>query len=379
MYLILHAFSRRNQGDGLLVDLTLEALENAGVARRDCVLLALDPESFGDLERVERAPGEPRAIASLRLVTASRELLASVVGGGHVAPLMRRARGLVAVGGGYLVADSPVRQAGVLLNHYVQLNAAARSAAPSVYLPQSIGPLEGPVGALVRRSLRGLDRLYVRDDETLRELAFPNVRRCADLAVMKLARSLPGEPAGRPPSPVIVARELPHAGDYEDRLLRLQQSLQATEWAVQADVEGPRSDRSFYRRLGIEDVGPFARLLTTSPPSVVVSVRLHGAIAALLAGVPAIHLAYERKGWGAYQDLGLDAYVHDARTFDPELVAKQADELSAKPARMWAMLAGAREALTHQYRALVDDLGGLLHAETDRTEIVADEVRPQIA
>ena len=55
MYLILHGFSRRNAGDGLLVDLTLEPLEAAGIARDDCALLALDPESFGDLARVHRA------------------------------------------------------------------------------------------------------------------------------------------------------------------------------------------------------------------------------------------------------------------------------------------------------------------------------------
>jgi len=87
-----------------------------------------------------------------------------------------------------------------------------------------------------------------------------------------------------------------------------------------------------------------------------VSVRLHGAIAALLAGIPAIHLAYERKGWGAYEDLGLREYVHDARTFDPALVARQAEELSVNPAPLWALLNSSREDLNAQYKALVDDL-----------------------
>ena len=361
MYLIVHAFSRRNQGDGLLVDLTLEALRDSGVDRQDCVVLALDPESFADLHRVERARGEPRSVPSLKLVSAVGELAASLVGRGHAASLIGSARGIVAVGGGYLVADSAVRQAGVLLNHFAQLRAAAHARAPSIYLPQSIGPLHAPVAALVRRQLRRLDRLYVRDDLTLGELAGPNVHRCADLAVMKLARSLPdGGTKGDVGSPVIVARDLPNPGTYVSRLLQLQSGIQYPRWAVQADVQGPRSDRSFYNRLGIEDIGSLSSVLSAPKPSVVISVRLHGAIGALLAGVPAIHLAYERKGWGAYEDLGLNDYVHDARTFDPLLVSRQAEQLTADPGRMWALLEASREKLNGQYDALVGDLRRLL-------------------
>jgi polysaccharide pyruvyl transferase WcaK-like protein len=306
MYFILHAFSRRNQGDGLLVDLTLEALEAAGIDRKDCTVLALDPESFADLEHVTRVPGEPRSVPSMKLLGAGRELLASLAGRGQVASLIKNARGLVAVGGGYLVADSPVRQTGVLLNHFAQLRAASTSTAPSVYLPQSIGPLSEPVRTALVRQLRRLDRVYARDDQTLRELDLANVRRCADLAVMKLARSLPTMRQSAPTSsPLIVARELPRPGSYETNLLRLREAMPSPRWAVQADVPGPRSDRSFYSRLGVEDSGSMSSMLKGSRPSAVVSVRLHGAIGALLAGVPAVHLAYERKGWGAYEDLGL--------------------------------------------------------------------------
>lgn len=360
MYLILHAFSRRNEGDGLLVDLTFEALEAAGIRRKDCTVLALDPDSFGDLDHVVRTPGEPRSILSPKLLGAAWELSASLFGLGQVAALARQARGLIAVGGGYLVADSPVRQAGVMLNHFAQLRAASGSRAPTIYLPQSIGPLDAPVGGMVRHQLQQLDRLYVRDDQTMRELDGPNVRRCADLAVMKLARSFVVRPATDQGPSVIIARDLPKPGDYTNRLLELRALMPAARWAVQADVQGPRSDRAFYRQLGIEDVGSFSSVLGATPPSVAISVRLHGAIAALLAGVPAIHLAYERKGWGAYEDLGLDEFVHDVRNFDPELVARQAHMLSADPARMWDLLESSREKLNREYDALVADLGSLL-------------------
>ena len=357
MYLILHVFSRRNAGDGLLVDLTLEALQAADINKDECVVLALDPESFADLAHVERAPGEPRAVPSIRLLAAAKELLASLVDQGRAASLVRDAKGLIAVGGGYLVADSTVRQLGVLLNHYAQLRAAAHAKAPSVYLPQSVGPLHGPVGRMVRRELGRVNRLYVRDDQTLRELEGSHVRRCADLAVMKLARTLPGDGVDELlEPPVIVARDLPDPGAYPRLLLQLRAAMERPRWAVQADVEGPRSDRAFYKSLGIEDVGSLSSVLQATRPSVVVSVRLHGAIAALLAGFPAIHLAYERKGWGAYEDLGLREYVHDARTFDPALVARQAEELRADPSPLWALLNSSREDLNAQYKALVDDL-----------------------
>ena len=81
---IIHAFSRANAGDGLLVDLTFEALQDAGVAREDCVMLALHPESFADLPAVVRAPGEPAARLSLKLFDAGREVIASFAGFGQV-------------------------------------------------------------------------------------------------------------------------------------------------------------------------------------------------------------------------------------------------------------------------------------------------------
>lgn len=365
MYLIMHGFSRRNAGDGLLVDLTYEALGQAGIDRDRCALLALDPESFADLKHVFRAPGEPRAQPSLRLCSAGIEvvtdgissMLGTGLGASQVARLATRARGLIAVGGGYLVADSPVRQMGVLFNHLVQLRVAGRAGVPSIYLPQSIGPLRGPVGRATARALRSIDRLYVRDDKSLAEVGGPNVRRCADLAVMKLARELAGvtrQERGDNRT-VLVGRDLPNAGSYVERLCELQRLVSSPAWAVQADVIGHRSDRAFYQSLGLPDAGPLANVLKTRP-GVVVSVRLHGAIAALIAGWPAIHLAYERKGWGAYEDLGLAAFVHDARTFDPATVARQVDALQRDPGEFWERIRRVMPVLQAQYDDLVSDL-----------------------
>ncbi len=365
MYVISHAFSRRNAGDGLLVDLTLEALEAAGIPRERCCVVALDAESFGDLANVVQAPGEAGAKVSTQLAQAAMALAGDVAltsfgnpsNGSSLARLFADAEGIIAVGGGYLVADSPVRQAGVTLNHLLQIRMAGRSSAPCVYLPQSIGPLEGPAGLLCRKALESIDRIYLRDDESVSELGLPNVRRCADLAVLKLARDLDRIAcAGSVGRMVVVPRDLPRAGRLHDGLAQLRALAPDALWAVQADVAGPRSDAAFCERLGVSAAGPLAQVLQQAEAGVVVSVRLHGAIGAMLAGHPAIHLAYERKGQGAYEDLGLAEYVHDARDFDAQLVARQAAELRQNPDAFWARVREAAPKLRQDYEELVAHL-----------------------
>jgi polysaccharide pyruvyl transferase WcaK-like protein len=288
------------------------------------------------------------------------EVLRTWSGGGRIAALTQDCSGVLAVGGGYLVADSVVRSGGVLLNHLSQIIAAGRAQVPSIYLPQSIGPLLGPVGDLARRALAKIDVLYVRDDETLRELgSITDVRRCPDLAVMRLAESLESiqVPRGKQGGPtVLVARELPRAPGYVDNLVRLGKAVASPLWAVQADVDGPRSDRRFLRVLDVPDAGDMSGVLTRHSPGVVVSVRLHGAIAALLAGWPAIHLSYERKGHGAYEDLGIAEYVHDARKFDLDKVRAQVEALHENPLPLFARIQARRPALMAAYRSLVEDV-----------------------
>ena len=362
---ILHAFSRKNAGDGLLIDLTYDALEEAGVERDRIAILALDPNSVSDVANVFSAPGEPTARPTWRLANAALELVADFAGSGTVRRVAAQSHALVAVGGGYLVTDSPVRQTGVLLNHLAQLRVAAAHAGPTVYLPQSIGPLSGVVGGLARKKLSQVGRVWARDETTLTELALPNVRRCPDLAVMKLAQTYKGtrQQQQTTGSPLLVARDLPAAGEYVARLQNLNRLVPHARWAVQADVPGPRSDRSFYRRLGWADAGALSNLLG-EPGGPVVSVRLHGAIAALIAGRPAIHLAYERKGWGAYEDLGLSEWVHDARRFDPGVVASQLNALITDSCRFWACIERAQNRIVNSRADMIEDLRLRIFSDT---------------
>lgn len=79
-----------------------------------------------------------------------------------------------------------------------------------------------------------------------------------------------------------------------------------------------------------------------------------------MAGFPAVHLAYERKGWGAYADLGLEDFVHDARSFSPDAVAKQVREIQADPNDFWRRVETSCAALREKHEELVSDLRGRL-------------------
>jgi polysaccharide pyruvyl transferase WcaK-like protein len=355
MIALIHAYSRRNAGDGLLVDLSLERLERAGVPKENCEVFALDAPSFSDLPHVHQV-GVPGRRPSLAMVPAGAQLGASVLDGasggrvrvGQLQDILARADAIAAVGGGYLRTGNAVSSLGTLLNHVPQLATAARSNATTLYLPQSIGPLRGPVGRLVRRLLGGIDVVCVRDDRSLEELG-PELSpiRFPDLALMQLAERLEGrDPAGRNGGPVVlVGRELTDGGAYEERVVDLARRLGDVVWAAQAEGVGSKSDLSFYERLGIRAEGRLLDVLTTSSPAAVVSTRLHGAIQALLAGVPAVHLGYERKSRSAYGDLGLADFVHDARAFDPETVAAQTKALAADPSAFWKRIEQQRPAL----------------------------------
>ena len=364
MISVVHAFSRRNSGDSLLVDLTLQRLKGAGIAQADLQVLALDPHSFDDLDRVVEVPGEPWGRPSIAAGKATGHLLASSLSLatgmrlrlGTVARTLATSDGIVAVGGGYLRTPGVVPSLGVALNHAAQLGVASRGTAPSIYLPQSIGPLRGPIGATVMRRLSGITAIHVRDDRSAAELHhLDNVRRTPDLAVLELAEQypVPLKTVGAPP--ILVARALPHAAGYHDRLRTLARALPGHQWAVQADGLGGRSDEAFYQRLGATSSGSLRQALADDP-AVIVSVRLHGALESLIAGRPAVHLSYERKGWGAYEDLGLGDFVHSARHFDPTEVAAQVSRIQADPGAFWEPLQRRLPHLAERSAALTEQL-----------------------
>jgi polysaccharide pyruvyl transferase WcaK-like protein len=104
-----------------------------------------------------------------------------------------------------------------------------------------------------------------------------------------------------------------------------------------------------YERLGVAAGGGLAEMLARPGElSVVVSVRLHGALMAIEAGVPAVHLAYDRKGPAAFGDLGLDDWCFDVRHLDADALRAAVAGLRADPAPYWERLAKHVPALRTQ-------------------------------
>ncbi|OII38156.1 hypothetical protein BIU98_14880 [Curtobacterium sp. MMLR14_010] len=132
---------------------------------------------------------------------------------------------------------------------------------------------------------------------------------------------------------------------------------------VQSTGRG-NDDPAFYNDLGFDGIFPTLQqqLLSEARPSVVISVRLHGSLQSLRAGVPTIHLSYERKGWGAFEDLGLSEYVHNARNFSAERVAEQALNLRETSAAYWRAVAGREGQLEQSSRLIVERIQSALAA-----------------
>ena len=121
----------------------------------------------------------------------------------------------------------------------------------------------------------------------------------------------------------LVFRDLqnkPYRNAYLERVRALMTLLPDAKLAIQARGRG-NSDDVFYREhLGVDNAAMLKDVLAERS-AIVVSVRLHGSLESVLAGVPSVHIAYERKGHAAFGDLGLDDFVFHASDFDPIAVA----------------------------------------------------------
>jgi hypothetical protein len=146
----------------------------------------------------------------------------------------------------------------------------------------------------------------------------------------------------------------------DSRLRELARLLGSFDGFVQSET-GRNNDRS-----AMEALGP-RRLLSRGemhggdgPRRVVVAVRLHAALLALSAGHYVVHLSYERKGFGAFGDLGLQDYVHNVYDFDPSQVAalatKLQSDLSARQGYDQKVNA-ARRAMSGTLQQMVEILG----------------------
>lgn len=331
--LLVHAYSPRNTGDGLLVELARDMVRQIA-PDAEILCVALDAEAFAEADVVQWTPTRNRVLAPRHAV-----LLAGLAGPHRsLRAAFAQADLIVAVGGGYLRGGTVKEAIKSFLAHVSQLRLAARSDAPSVYLPQSIGPHGWPLRAILTRLLRRIDLVCVRDDRSFSAYRDAgSLVRFPDLAVLEVSRMDLGKQATLIDAPpVVVARDLANPRSYYSLLDDL--SKLSPVWAVQSTASNNNDGPLASRLSGQLHPPALSEVLAGTSRQVVISARLHGSMAALLAGSPTIHLSYERKGWGAFEDMGLSDYVFNARDGDSGAVIAALKSITHDPGAYWSRL-----------------------------------------
>jgi polysaccharide pyruvyl transferase WcaK-like protein len=306
--LVLHGYSAENAGDGLLVKETLGVVREA-IPQSKVTLLASRPETFAEVDGVVLPTVPTKRGWDKRTRRALRNIDDYDL--------------IVAVGGGYLRAGNLIEAAKTGLVHLPQLRAAAGATKPTVYLPQSVGPARLGTARYLARLLRRIDVVMLRDDRSVAEFGGANSIRVPDLATAAIADGRrPG--AEVDPVPVLSIRSIRNKVNPD--IYRLASAIGAYDGYIQSTTGG-NDDRAASATLDPRHVLDRAELMGAAVPRVVVAVRLHAALMALAAGHYVVHLAYERKGFGAFGDLDLGQWVHSVNSFDLNAVAAQVKSL----------------------------------------------------
>lgn len=343
--LVLHAYSADNAGDGLLVHETIALIREALGADTGLTVAASHPETFSGLDAriVDSKPGRTGyAREYLKLLRSLSEFDL-----------------IVGVGGGYLRAGYPSEMAKTLLIHGPQLSAANRTSTPTVYLPQSVGPANPLAAKFFARRIRGISRFFVRDDRSLDDYADVGVTRASDLAILT-AKPIDRLNLDVDSVPVVSVRAI--RGEVSPLVVEFARQAGTFDGYVQSATAG-NDDTAAMTSVGARRILSRDDLMTPAPGSgvrVVVAVRLHAALMALRAGHFVIHLAYERKGFGAFQDLGLDGYVHNINKFEPARVVSQMQLLLDDPD------------VRKQY---ANDVDAALRKSSEGRQAIVDELR----
>lgn len=314
--LILHAYSAANLGDGLLVRETVEIIREAFENDVEITIAASHPQSFASLD--------------VRVLNSSPSLRGYRLDYLRTLWSIKQFDLVVGVGGGYLRAGHPIELAKSVLVHGPQLLASSHRASRAVYLPQSIGPARFGTAKGISKLLSKIDVVMLRDDRSMLEFAASNPRRMPDLATS----TLKGPEGDSVPSatPVLSIRSV--RGRVPSEVLELAHLLGEFDVYVQSTSSGnddrPATSVLDYRSL----LHPDELMTPRSRPRVVVAVRLHAALMALHAGHYVVHLAYERKGFGAFDDLGLNDHVFNVNSFSAsEVISRVTDLLTSNQAR----------------------------------------------
>lgn len=292
---------------------------------------------------------------------------------------------IVSAGGTYLVPHYRLRP------KLLELLIARLAGRPYVLFTQSLGPF-GKDRRLLAWLLRGAGAILVRDRrsaERLRRLGVAQSRifLCADAAF-----ALPGasESARRPSNTTrigVSVRDWPHfAGDSDAAMDRYLDSVaatvaelvarqdtevtfistcqgNATYWtddAATADAVVARLPESARGRISVDRRYRRPEALRTELArfDLFLATRMHGAILALLAGVPVVAIAYEEKTTDLFRQLGFEAYLHEIESVSADALTRSCREALANAEELRRQVA----ARTASFRAAAYDAAAPIQA-----------------
>lgn len=301
--LITNAYSSLNLGDGLLVEESRNIVTEAGFLPN--ALLALDPGSFKDSGML------------LLNAEANRKRIVLELGMGILPLNGITPERAFAVGGGYLRFPNRQTAFKTYLSHMTQLRLLSKEGIPFALLPASIGPMN----FLRNNTMKILSRaefIAVRDDKSFLELReLSNVYRFPDLSVLNEMRSVSSAIDNWSVGVIIRSLDFPNWLRDLKRIVKIPKSY----LMIQSSTGANNNDVRFILKHfpGLEKIST-TEAFSIKRPSLVISSRLHGAIMSIKEGIPAIHLGYERKSLGVYEDLGLSEFCLPANDLDFNLL-----------------------------------------------------------
>ncbi|MCP3991480.1 MAG: hypothetical protein GY724_20570 [Actinomycetia bacterium] len=350
---LVHAYRVANRGDGWLVELSQTLIREAtGI---EPVVYALDPTGMGPAAKA-MFPPPSRIRAGLSAGLSLDRHLASLNRRVIDLPNPKDLTAAVGLGGGYLRSADPTHELIFRAHHLPQLRLVASLGRRGAYLPVSVGPFRRGLGRSVRRALGATAWVATRDNRSHRYLrGWANSHRFPDLAACRIGIQRPSLAPGDDGVIGVALRSLSHSDIGLSAVSMLEDRGFKPRFGIQSSTGRTNDDRRFYQAAGVLDgAEDFGRLLDGSPrPRVMVAGRLHAALDAIAAGIPTIHLGYERKSAGAFADLGLGDYVVDAWTGGATELADMVTELASDPEPYWEKLSARFEPLARSW----DDIG----------------------
>ena len=311
------AYSPGNIGDGLLAELSVQ-LSNESVP---CTiyLSALDSKGFKRdiLNHPDKYPGlNPNNVFSslnvFRLV-----LL-----------FLRKNLVVLAIGGEYLNFTGFKSSCKSLIANGLAIFLALATNRPTGFLPQGI-ILSQRMQKYVLPFLRKARWILLRDNRSMEELSkLQNISKAYDLAIIDVKANY----ASRAGASVIgsILHEVSSSTKYISAVTEIAKTKHM-KFYVQSNFGGNNFDSMFLENTLHKRKYESATNLYTNnlDVGVLISTRLHGAVGAIRNGIPAIHIAYSRKGKAVFNDLGISEYCVDFEDLDPVALLDLAHNLNS--------------------------------------------------